>query len=244
MKSKLVSNRSSYLVALPVLGICLILGVLAALWGMKYLAAVLLFYFLLGGVSRLWAMMSARKLEISLSGNTAGAFPGETYIFSLTIKNEKFLPILWAEVFFPLEKNLCMTPEQTRPPEDWERPALTEQEASLEQVGEKRLPSFLWYEERQFTFRWKANRRGIYSTEGWRLRTGDGFGLSQLEHKLAGTKPWQLAVYPRLIEVSPELFLRNQWNADIGSKGVMEDPTVIRSTRDYHLNMGSSAPYF
>ena len=123
MKSKLVSNRTSYLVALPVLALCLILGVLAALWGMKYLAAVLLFYFLLGGVSRLWAMMSARKLEISLSGNTAGAFPGENFIFSLTIKNEKFLPILWAEVFFPLEKNLCMTPEQTRPPEDWERPA-------------------------------------------------------------------------------------------------------------------------
>ncbi len=233
MKSKLVGNRSSYLVAMPVLAGCLVLGVLSALWGMKYLASVLLFYFLLGGISRLWAILSAKHLDIALSGSTAGAFPGETFVFKLTIKNQKFLPLLWAEVFFPLEKNLCMTPEQMRVPEEWELPALTEQKASLEQVGEKRLPSFLWYEERHVSFLWTANRRGVYSTEGWRLRTGDGFGLSQVEYKLSGAKPWQLAVYPKLVDVSTELFLRNQWNADTGARGVMADPTVIRSTRRY-----------
>jgi hypothetical protein len=233
MKGKLVANRSSYLVNLPVLAVCLILGVLMALWGLRLLAAVLLFYVLLGGLARIWGVLSANRLVIQLTGDTAGAFPGETLTFHLRVKNEKFLPLLWAEVFFPLEKRLCLTPEEMRPPEDWEKPALEEGNASLEQVGEARLPSFLWYEERTVEFHWQANRRGIYSTQGWRLRTGDGFGLSQVEHPLTAGRSQQLAVYPKLVEVSPELFLRNQWNADTGARGVMEDPTVIRSTRAY-----------
>lgn len=233
MKSKLVRNHSSYLVSLPVLAGCLILGALTALWGMKYLASVLLFYFLLGGISRLWAVLSARKLSIELSGGSAGAFPGEIFQFDLTVRNEKMLPILWAELFFPLDKRLCVTPERMRAPEEWECPALTEGEASLERVGEMRLSSFLWYEERHIPLLWNANRRGIYSTDGWRLRTGDGFGLAQVEHKLSGARPRQMAVYPERVVVSPELFLRSHWNADTGARGVMEDPTVIRSTRDY-----------
>ena len=46
----------------------------------------------------------------------------------------------------------------------------------------------------------------------------------------------QFAVYPALVEVRPDLFLRNLWNADTGTRGVMEDVTVIRSTRDYQTS--------
>lgn len=38
------------------------------------------------------------------------------------------------------------------------------------------------------------------------------------------------------MEVRPDLFLRNLWNADTGTRGVMEDVTVIRSTRDYQTS--------
>jgi len=67
--------------------------------------------------------------------------------------------------------------------------------------------------------------------EGWRLRTGDGFGLTQVERSIH--KDARFAVYPRLIDVAPDLFLRNLWNTESGTRGVMEDPTIIRSTRDY-----------
>ena len=69
--------------------------------------------------------------------------------------------------------------------------------------------------------------------EGWRLHTGDGFGLGQIERKIAENEGQKFAVYPKLVRIKPDLFLRNLWNADTGARGVMEDPTVIRSTRDY-----------
>ena len=67
----------------------------------------------------------------------------------------------------------------------------------------------------------------------WRVRTGDGFGLAQVERKLPPEDVRTFYVYPKLIPVLPDLFLRSLWNADTGTRGVMEDPTVIRSTRDY-----------
>lgn len=233
MKNKLVLNRSSLLVSLPALAVSLIAGVLAAFFGLRELAAVLILLFLLTGASRLWASATARHISISVSGSLRGLFPGDTAVFDIEVRNEKFLPVVWLELFFPLSPDLCLTPEHCRQPEEWEERALAEEKASTQLVGEKRLSFFLWYETLRLSSRWTANRRGVYSTEGWRLRTGDGFGLSQVELRLPREDVQTFAVYPKLVRVSPDLFLRNLWNADTGTRGVMEDPTVIRSTRDY-----------
>lgn len=233
MKDKLIFNRSSYLVSWPVLVVSPLLGVLAAFFDQRELAAVLIFLFLLAAVSRLWAFATVRKLSISVDSSLKGLFPGDTTTFEITVRNEKFLPVVWLELFFPLSQNLCLTPEQCREPEEWEKNELSEEKASVQMVGEQRFSFFLWYETLRFSSRWTANRRGVYSMEGWRLRTGDGFGLAQVERYIPRENVRKFAVYPKLIAVSPDLFLRNLWNADTGTRGVMEDPTVIRSTRDY-----------
>lgn len=231
--NKLVSSRSSYLVSWPVLGALAAGGLLAGFWKAGYLAAVLLFLALMGVLSRLWAVASARRVSIRVRSNVRGLFPGEQVDFSITLKNEKLLPVLWMEVFFPLNPDLCLLPRDNRPPEEWEKPALKEAGCSQELVGERRFSLFLWNESQTFSSQWTGQRRGLYSTRGWRLRTGDGFGLTQVEVPIPGEDMREIAVYPRLIPVLPDLFLRNLWNADTGAKGVMEDPTVIRSTRGY-----------
>lgn len=233
MKDKVTFNRSSCLVSWPALAASLLLGALAAFFGLGELAAVLILLFLLAAASRLWAFATARKLFVSVDSSRKGMFPGDTTTFEITVRNDKFLPVVWLELFFPLSEDLCLTPEHCREPEDWEQSELKEEKASVRLVGEKRYSFFLWYETLRVSSYWTANRRGVYSMEGWRLRTGDGFGLTQVERRIPREDVEKFAVYPKLIKVSPDLFLRNLWNADTGTRGVMEDPTVIRSTRDY-----------
>ena len=237
MWSKPVLSRSSNLVSLPALALVLVLCVLAAFFGQGKLAAVLMFLFLLAFLSRCWATLALRRIAVSVTSQSSGVFPGDEVRFDIEVYNGKFLPLVWLELFFPLSLNLCLVPEKcTREPDEWEKSALSEEGYSTRLAGEKRFSFLLWYETVQISMTWHARQRGIYSTGGWRVRTGDGFGLTQVEQPLAEGDVRQIYIYPKLVKVRPDLFLRNLWNADTGAKGVMEDPTVIRSTRDYQTS--------
>jgi len=234
MKSaKLSYSRSSILVSWPLLGSSLLLCVLAAFFGQLWLASSLMFVFLFALFARIWAFLSMRKLSIRVSAPTGGLFPDDEIEFEIRLKNKKFMPVIWLELFSPVAENRCLLPEDMRVPDDWEYAALHDIGMATDVVGEKKFSFLLWYETVSANMRWKAAKRGIYSMEHWRLRTGDGFGLCQLEKALKEDDERTIAVYPRLVPVIPDIFLRNLWNSESGSKGVMEDPTVIRSTRDY-----------
>jgi len=233
MRDKLELSRSSWLVCLPAILLCLVFGTVAAFFGQTYLAAVLIFLGLMAVTARLWAFASAKRVSIRVSSKLRGLFPDEEASFDIEVYNNKFLPVVWLDLFCPLARDLCMVPQEVRQPDEWETAGLGEEGASTQLVGEKHFSFLLWYEKLRFTFQWTAMRRGIYSMEGWRLRTGDGFGLAQVERPILREDVCQFAVYPKLIPVSPDLFLRSLWNADTGTRGVMEDPTIIRSTRGY-----------
>ena len=233
MRDKLELSRSSWLICLPVIVVALQAGAVCAFFGQTYPAAALIFLALTAGGARLWAFASAKGITIRVSSKIRGLFPGDEAAFDIEVTNNKFLPVLWLELFCPLARNLCMVPENCRQPDEWETFRLDEEGFSMDLVGEKRFSPFLWYETVRFTSRWEARRRGVYSMSGWRLRTGDGLGLTQVERPILREDVCRFAVYPRLIPVSPDIFLRSLWNADTGTRGVMEDPTIIRSTRDY-----------
>ncbi len=236
MRDDLKLSHSSWLVARPVMLICLLAGVLAAFFRQQYLAGMLLFLFALSLTVRIWAYASVRHISLRVQTKSQGLFPGEEAIFDIQVHNGKFLPVFWLDIFCPLPQNHCMLPRESRRPDMWEAVNLKEEGASEELVGETRLSFFRWYETARFTSRWTALHRGVYSMEGWRLRTGDGLGLAMMERPIDREDVGEFAVYPKLIPVSPDLFLRNLWNADTGTRGVMEDPTVIRSTRDYMIS--------
>lgn len=233
MRDNLVYTRSSYLVSLPVLLGCLVLCVLTAFFGQRTVSLLLMFLAVLAGASRLWARSAAGSLWVRVPGGNQGVFPGEHFSVELEVRNRRFFPIVWLELSFPLAKNLCLVPEDRREPDEAEQVQLEEAHFSTKLLGELHLSMLLWYEQRRISTSWEAQCRGVYSTAGWRIRTGDGFGLTQAERGLPPEDVRTFYVYPRLIEVQPDLFLRSLWNADTGSRGVIEDPTVIRSTRDY-----------
>ena len=183
-------SRSIHLASPAVLGALALAAVVCAFFGQWGLAAALMFVFLLAGGARLWAWLSIRRVEVRVRSAVQGLFPGEEAAFDIEIRNNKFLPLVWLELFFPLSKSLCLVPEESRQPDDWEISSLQEEGSSCQLVGEKRFSFFLWYETLRFSSRWTAQRRGIYSTEYWSIRTGDGFGLCQAQRRLPRRRTW------------------------------------------------------
>ena len=122
---------------------------------------IFLILFLMMAAARLWSMQAVKKLDFSVRTSAAGVFPNETVVFQIEITNRKFLPVMCAEVYFPLSKSLCLLPQETREVEEYEKAYLTELEASVVKVGERSLPALLWYESRSVKSKWTACRRGI-----------------------------------------------------------------------------------
>jgi len=233
MRPKFLYTESSALITLPAMAIELAICFFSAFFGQAVISGLFFLVFLAGLLARLFAHASFHRLRISVDAGPSGIFPGGELEMKVRLSNDKFLPVVWAVVFSPLQKRLCLYPDCAREPRDWERAELLAAGASDEAVCEYPMSGLLWYESTEFTLRWSARSRGLYRLSDWRLRTGDGFGLVQLEAPVPGLEGRTIAVYPRLVEVRPDVFLRNLWNADTGSRGIMEDVTLIRSTRDY-----------
>ena len=231
--NRLVGSRSSFLVYWPV--ILFLFGAMIAgfLMRLGILAFLLLVFFLLALVCRLWIWQSGRKIELKMTGEFDGLYPGQEGRILFQVTNNKLLPVFRADFFYPLSVSQCLTPEETRPSMEWEKTALQEMGACTETVGETRLSYLSWYESRTIQVTWTARRRGIYSTRGWSFRTGDGFGLGQSEQKPDRKYQRDLAVFPERIPVDSAFFMKNAWNSDTGTRGILEDHTVIRSVRDY-----------
>jgi len=207
--------------------------ILSFIFKSYFLSLLLLIAALVMLFARLWSMQAVKKLTFSVNMISAGVFPDESARFRIKIRNDKFLPVMCAEIYFPLSEDLCLLPETCRQTEENEKADLKELGASTEMVAEKRLPTLLWYETQTVNSVWTARRRGVYSTAGWKLRAGDGFGLSQMELPAAENERKQIAVYPKRTAVNTDMFMRMAWSADTGIRGIMEDNTVIRSSREY-----------
>ena len=113
---ELVYQNRSYLVRTPLIGafnlsnsLAALAGAVCAFFGQTYPAAALIFLALTAGGARLWAFASAKGISIRVSSKLRGLFPGEEAAFDIEVKNDKFLPVLWLELFCPLSRNLCIS---------------------------------------------------------------------------------------------------------------------------------------
>lgn len=231
--NKLVSSRSSFLVYWPVILFLFAAMIISFLFHMGILAFVLLIFLLLALVCRLWIRQAGQKIELKIMEEFDGLYPGEEGQIVFSIQNNKLIPVFRADLFFPLDREQCILPEEIRPVMEWEKPYLSELQACEDTVGVSSLESLSWYEGKTVRVTWTARKRGLYSNLGWSLRTGDGFGLGQSEQKLGREYQRDLAVFPAQVPVDVSFFMKNVWNSDTGTRGVLEDPSVIRSVRDY-----------
>lgn len=230
-KSRHAASRSSLLVSWPVI------VALAVLWGFSLfngggmLSATVMLFLLLSVLSRLWSFLSTLRLRGRLSGSSAHVFAGRELKVRISVANDKLLPLSWLDLYIPLPHDRSITCPETRRTDQWEAVALAHSDRCAQEVGYARLGRMLWYEKSDFSITLKAQHRGLAHTDDWALVTGDGFGLSQ--NRLTVEGGGRIVVYPRLVDVETAPFLEDMLSADSGRGGLMDDLSVIRSTRSY-----------
>ena len=201
------------------------LAVLSAMVHYASLCVVFAFLFFFCAVSRLWGEASLRRVDTAFEAEPTALFPGNGTEVCFRIRNGKWLPVIWMELVQPLEEKAPLIPA------DSSEICRMDDEEGL--FLHKKFTFVMGHEEILWRSRWTASRRGLFRPAQMHLQAGDGFGLTQAAKRISGSKKQFVAVYPALQPVSVDLFLKDMWDASSGAKGYMEDPTIIKSTRDY-----------
>lgn len=231
-----IGTRSSSFVS-PGAILCLgALSVAGAFFHMTALSAALAVFCFFCLLSRLWGQSALKQVEIVCEGTPAALFPGGEAQLRFTIRNEKLLPVIWLEILqfldgqaplFPAEEaDICRVSAQ----DAFWNGSLPDTEVSFLY---KKFTFLMGGEQLTWVSTWHARHRGIFYPAQVRCRAGDGFGLMQTERTFSSDALRRIVVYPAVQSVAIDAFLRDTWEAAGGAKGYMEDPTVIKSTRDY-----------
>lgn len=189
----------------------------------------MLFIDLLSLVSWLWGRFALNKVEVEIGSENARVFPGSALEVRFRIRNEKLLPLIWLDVLLRAPENGCIEPSskfQREPYRDFETG--TEYE-----VFRRKFSWILWHQTLEWKTEFIAKKRGIYLLEGVSTSSGDGFGLSVQKRDYPLPNPASFVVYPELVDVDCSPFLKNMYQSSVGSKGVYEDQTLLKSSRDY-----------
>lgn len=213
MKKLLSFERSSIFLSYLVIFANLLLCLIFVYFKQGRLASIFVILFVFFGILRFWLNLSSKGFKYNISAKSLGVFPNEKLKITVKIENSHFLPISRSYLSIPYT-NECFETENKK-----------------EVI---KLPKLLWYEKAQEEISLLAIRRGIYKTEKWNIFISDELGLSELSLPIGDNLVF--AVYPKLINVRSEFFLKNLWNSETGNHGIMEDITVIKSTRDYSVN--------
>ena len=140
-------------------------------------------------------------------------FPDEEFIIEATIKNNKWLPLIWLEWSFPKNNGLRLN--------DYE-----------EDTNTFRFLWLLWFQHIKWTINVKAFKRGVYNIGQITLRSGDGFRFTEIEelHALDGL----IHVYPKIINVQVPNFRSSMLGGVKGKQsGFIEDPLLVIGIREY-----------
>lgn len=191
-------------------------------------AGLCLFFLLLGLVCRYWSGRVTNQLSFHIECRRTRLFPGQETAISYEVTNNKLLPLIWLELSQNGPDKDCLLPDEAF--EAYDVPYDADHTVPFLRQSFSFIGSF---QTLRVDSRWTAQRRGLYIIDRLVARSGDGFGLSQIERPLSARELPMLAVYPRPAEVDLSLFLRPQWDTNIGSRGWMEDNTVLKGNREY-----------
>lgn len=234
MEKNKLNGDSSLLVSLPAVFVWLALGLLCAAIGYHLLMGIFLFLFLLSSSARLWSRRAMHGVSLEIRCETCRLFPGMETEVRYTVKNEKLLPLIWLELSQNAAEQDSIVPDDSFERYTY-RPSSEEEAIAIE--GFRRTFSFVMgFETLTLTGKWTAMRRGIYKPDKLLLRSGDGFGLTQVERIYPGEKVPEFVIYPRRVPVDVSLFLRSDWERSAGSAGYAEDMTILRGLRPYQAN--------
>lgn len=185
---------------------------------LAFLAA--LFALVIGLAPEIWYRSALRNLVIRQRVNQQRVFFGETITLSLSVENQKLLPLPWLEVEDEIPAQLTLLTGHAAPTYKVNRVAL---------VHAFSLWSFQRVTRR---YRLSCRARGVYSFGPATIRSGDPFGWLVREDRVSASET--LLVYPLVAPI--EVFglpARHPFGERATPRRLLEDPLRIAGVREY-----------
>lgn len=181
-----------------------------------------LFALVIGLVPELWYRYALSNLVVRQQLDRRRVFFGETTTLSLSVENQKLLPLPWLEVEDELPAQLSLLTGRAQPSYKVNRVTL--------------LNTFsLWsYQRLTRRYRLRCMGRGIYTFGPATLRSGDPFGWLTRETRVTARET--LLVYPLVAPLASfGLPPRHPFGERATPRRLLEDPLRVAGVRDYVL---------
>lgn len=230
-KGKKVGFQSALLVNKYVIASAFILSLIAWWLSADLIAVVLLTVSAVGLISLIWGSLALNNVDVNVDAQSSFISVGQSVEFNYVISNNKSLPLVWLEICQDVPFNDCMIPDNNMTLREF-----SEDEAvysGRKSAYMRRLAFLMGNTEISFKCVWSGNKRGIYRPSDIVIRSGDGFGLTQIVGTVKGIKGRVFAVWPKIIPVNTSALLKNIWNGKTGRNGWAEDISVLKDEREY-----------
>ncbi len=171
-------------------------------------------------VTKFWNRFAFREVSHRRELSRRRAFVGDTIEYTVTLANEKILPLIWVDI-------------QDIFPNDLELPGANLRGGGLELTKEHRITtSLLPYQRVSWKYNLRCRSRGYHRIGPARLRSGDIFGFTSAE--ISFTDVDHVLVYPRTVDLR-ELVLPSErpLGEARGRQPIFQDPSRFLGLRDY-----------
>ena len=171
-------------------------------------------------VAKYWDRLAFRQVTHSRSISQTRAFIGDTLEYSVTLSNEKLLPLIWVDI-------------QDSFPEGLDLPGAALRGSGTEVTKQHSITtSLLPYQRVTWKYTLKCLARGYHRIGPVRLRSGDIFGFSAAETRM--TEVDHLVVYPRIVDLRQLILtVEHPLGETRGQRPVYQDTTRFLSLREY-----------
>ncbi len=181
-----------------------------------------LFALVIGLVPELWYRFALRNLVVRQQLDRRRVFFGETATLSLSVENQKLLPLPWLEIEDEIPAQVMLLTGRAQPSYKVNRVTL--------------LNTFLLWSYQRVTrrYRLRCMGRGLYAFGPATLRSGDPFGLLTRETRVTASET--LLVYPLVAPLASfGLPPRHPFGERATPRRLLEDPLRVAGVREYVL---------
>ena len=174
-------------------------------------------------VARLWERFAFRRVTHTRLISRQRAFIGDTLEYSVTLYNDKILPLIWVDIQDAFPDGLDLAGGHLRT-------------AGMEMAQQHKITtSLLPYQRVTWKYTLQCTGRGYHRIGPVRLRSGDIFGFSSSETHFPETD--RLLVYPRVVDLQQLMFPAEHPSGDVrGRRPLFQDTTRFIGHREYRSN--------
>lgn len=222
-------SRSSWFASVPGVITLLFFAVVTNYFQIWRVSAFLFLMSFVCSGALLWSRRVLRRVKVSLELLQGACHVGERLSLKLRVRNNSFFPLVWLDVIFPMGETPLMRQAGEEKTFWYVPPGEEKARAAVRQ----RFAWLLWQQEIEWREELETIRRGTVRLTEAVLLAGDGFGLSARQRRHSFPVPLELIVYPRLLPVNVQPFLKMSQEAEAEKRGQMEDVTLLKGSRPY-----------